>query len=408
VTVSAVQIIAAQAKGLINVTGLAKACDTLKFPFYLAATILDKETDGRNIFGHDKGGAFSDPTGANIEVTEERYREFRRLIDGGMTSNGVGPMQITWKGYFPVMEADGLKPWIPADNILFGVSILAASLKVGLDQGLTLEKAFWNTAKSYNGNASYADDAVTRARTWAVTVGTSDMEVNVADERIPFRGAGLTCRCVVESLPLVEEEMLLRGLISNNIDIYQLGYRDDVPSSSGTHARGFNIDVGQYSDAEIDIWRLHGYNMQHRTRAQGFALEHGHGGPWGCPHGSPAALDQMAQWRLRQNGLISRGPVLGRWPVKDYRDAMVERKKVIMALADDVAKATVAEQIRRGAELGKAIAKGFLTADDIVSAGKDEPDPTNEYQAPKTFVTRDHDLLVDIRDALKRLTLPTP
>jgi hypothetical protein len=36
VTVSAVQILQAQAKGLINVTTLAKCCDEYSFPIYLA------------------------------------------------------------------------------------------------------------------------------------------------------------------------------------------------------------------------------------------------------------------------------------------------------------------------------------------------------------------------------------
>jgi hypothetical protein len=177
-TVSAAQIKAAEAKGLINVAALARACDAYDFPFFLACTILQKETGGANVFGHDKGGAMY---GAG-EVTEAKYREFRRLIDSGQTSNGVGPMQITWKGYFPVMEADGLKPWLAADNILFGVGILSRSLKRGLEQGLTLEKAFWQAAKSYNGNASYADDAIIKARTWAATVGTSDMETTPPED----------------------------------------------------------------------------------------------------------------------------------------------------------------------------------------------------------------------------------
>ncbi len=401
-TVSPAQIIAAQAKGLINVVPLAEACDKYKFPFHLGCVILDKETDGKNIFGHDKGGAFSDPDGKDIEVTEGRYREFRRLIDSGMTSNGVGPMQITWKGYFPVMESQGLKPWVPADNIMFGISILSASLTRGLEQGLTLEKAFWNTAKSYNGNASYADDAVVKARTWAATVGSSDMTVT---ERIPFRG-GLTCSCVVESLPWVELDMIRRGVIKQSIDIKQLGYRDDVSASAGTHARGGCVDVAQRNAAAIDVWRRWGWTMQDRSPWFPDA-PHAHGWPYGCPHLSDAAKAQRTDWNNRRNGLVNNEPVIGRWPV-DKWDVALERMVPTLFTAEDIAKATVAEQIRRGAELGKAIAKGFLTADDIIASGRDEPDDTNKFQAAKTFVTNDHNLLLDIRELLKEAAKQTP
>jgi hypothetical protein len=75
-----------------------------------------------------------------------------------------------------------------------------------------------------------------------------------------------------------------------------------------------------------------------------------------------------------------------------------------MPTAKDIANELVNELVREAPR----IAKAFLSADNIVAAGKDEPDETNEFQAPKTFLTRDHDLLVDIRDAVKDLAPPTP
>jgi hypothetical protein len=137
--------------------------------------------------------------------------------------------------------------------------------------------------------------------------------------------------------------MLLRGLIKSNIDIFQGGYNAGrVGASAGTHDQGGCTDVGQYSDAQIDIWRLHGWTMQHRTPAQGF-MHHAHGWPWGCPHLAPAAQSQAAQWRNRQNGLVSRGRVVGRWPIDTWTTARDKRKKVLMALKDDVAAAVVAK-----------------------------------------------------------------
>lgn len=154
---------------------------------------------------------------------------------------------------------------------------------------------------------------------------------------IPFRGAGLTCACVVESLPWVELDLLLQGLIHESVDIYQLGYRNDVAASAGTHAGGGNTDVAQFSDAQIRVWRKWGWTIQHRTRAQGFDMDHGHGWPLGCPHLSAGGRAQAAQWANRQNGLVSRGPISGPYTTTTWKTALKENK---MALLDDITAAT--------------------------------------------------------------------
>lgn len=159
-------------------------------------------------------------------------------------------------------------------------------------------------------------------------------------ERVPFRG-GWTCSCVATSLPLVEEEMLLRGLIKDRIDIFQLGHRGDVKASAGTHDAGGNVDVGQYSDEQIDIWRLWGWTMQNRSPwFPGNA--HAHGAPYGCPHIAAGGQYQVTAWDNRRNGLASSGPVQGRWPVKGWKTALRERKPIVMALKDDIAAEVVA------------------------------------------------------------------
>ena len=128
--------------------------------------------------------------------------------------------------------------------------------------------------------------------------------------RVRFRG-GWTCVCVARSLPLVELEMIRRGIITRSIDIYQLGYRSDVSASAGTHSGGGCTDVAQYSPEALTVWRDYGWTTQHRTRAQGFAADHGHGFPYGCPHLSPAARYQASEWRAGRNGLRSRDRITG-------------------------------------------------------------------------------------------------
>lgn len=163
-----------------------------------------------------------------------------------------------------------------------------------------------------------------------------------ASGRVWFRGLGWTCTCVANSLPAVEDELLIRGLISNSVDIYQLGYRNDVSASAGTHAGGGNTDVAQYNDAQIDVWRLHGWTIQHRTRAQGFSIDHGHGWPLGCPHLSPSGNGQWSQWRNHTNGLASYGSIAGRWPIDSYTTAQGKRRGIIVAFKDEIINGVVA------------------------------------------------------------------
>lgn len=132
--------------------------------------------------------------------------------------------------------------------------------------------------------------------------------------KVKFR-SGYTCSCVADTLPLIEREMIARGIIKSSIDIHQLGWRTDVSASAGTHARGGVIDTAQYSPEQLAVWRSWGVEMQHRTRAQGFSMDHGHGVWRGCPHLSPAAADQDREWLAGRNGLRSRGKIAGPGPI---------------------------------------------------------------------------------------------
>jgi hypothetical protein len=130
--------------------------------------------------------------------------------------------------------------------------------------------------------------------------------------KVRFRG-GWTCECVAKSLPLVEADMIKKGIIKHNVDIFQLGYNSSVEASAGTHDGGGNTDVGQYSDAGIKVWREWGWCQQHRTPAQGFS-NHGHGWPKGCPHMSKGGNYQASEWQAGRNGLRSKGPITGPGP----------------------------------------------------------------------------------------------
>nr|DAV51512.1 MAG TPA: NlpC/P60 family [Caudoviricetes sp.] len=74
------------------------AADSVGCPWWAALACLWMETGeyGANVFGHDAGGAYS----GGGEVTEEKFRDFYAQISAGATSNGVGPLQVTYPGYF--------------------------------------------------------------------------------------------------------------------------------------------------------------------------------------------------------------------------------------------------------------------------------------------------------------------
>ena len=100
------------AGGLVNADLIVQAASATGVPLAIAAAMIQKETGGKNIYGHDAGGVYSTLTGpvvvggivyekgADIPVTWLNFVEFLRLVTAGAKSNGVGPAQITYSGYF--------------------------------------------------------------------------------------------------------------------------------------------------------------------------------------------------------------------------------------------------------------------------------------------------------------------
>lgn len=152
---------AATKYGMHNVGSLAIAADKAKMPFYSACALMEKESMGKNVYGHDAGGALS---GYPHDVDESNFKVFMHLINTGHKSNGVGPAQITWKGFFPDMVRKGLKAWVPVDNMYYGFTLLMG---------------YYNTSKSwsaagtkYNGSGQYGADFNKKVVAWKKRVGS--------------------------------------------------------------------------------------------------------------------------------------------------------------------------------------------------------------------------------------------
>ena len=200
--------------------------------------------------------------------------------------------------------------------------IVATTLQPGDFARVTAKSGLWARTKpngprvkvrpyGYDFRVTDIDQGFAKASSYWYSLEFLAERVKV--ERIAFRGR-LVCICVATSLPYVEQAMIKAGIIKHSIDLWQGGYnKGGVKASAGTHDRGGNIDVGQYSYAALKIWREWGWPMQARTRAQGFS-PHGHGWPKGCTHLSAGGAYQASEWQNGRNGLRSRAAITGPGP----------------------------------------------------------------------------------------------
>ena len=133
-TVTAEQIKIAKDAGMREVDTIAQCCNETGARFYIALAMLEKETGNcRNVYGHDAGGALSGFPGT---VDKSNFAVFEWLVfKKGQTSNGVGPSQLTFKGFFTDMEAKGLKPYDLHDNIAYGIKLIQGYYRAGRNAG---------------------------------------------------------------------------------------------------------------------------------------------------------------------------------------------------------------------------------------------------------------------------------
>ncbi|GGA72745.1 hypothetical protein GCM10011490_24410 [Pseudoclavibacter endophyticus] len=183
---TAVEIMAAH--GQQNAAATVRASLEVSIPVWLGAAVIAKESNGRNVFGHDVGGAMR---GAG-EVTPAKYAEFRRLIAAGHTSNGVGPAQITWKGFFTQADREGVDLTDPLQNIRFGLRLLAGYLG-----GDFSDAGIRRAGTAYNGAQSYGDDLVRQAAVW----------------RQRLAGADLTAADFLSALSDTQQQAVYRALV---------------------------------------------------------------------------------------------------------------------------------------------------------------------------------------------------
>lgn len=176
----------AAAFGLSNATAIAAAAKRVDLPLALAFALIQGESNGRNIYGHDKGGALSTrgrpvtvcgethPAESSIEVTPANYKVFLIMIGAGATSNGVGPGQITYArelpdgrsgGYHRLAAEEGLDLAHPEDNAFFSLRLFKAHLD-GRSGNVTEAGTLYNAGNLRSGVNGYGLALAKRADDW--------------------------------------------------------------------------------------------------------------------------------------------------------------------------------------------------------------------------------------------------
>ena len=136
---------------LQNVDTAWRVSQKIGMPFYLMCALLEKESMGKNVYGHDVGGVNSRP--GEWPVTKENFKEFyRRVVVLRQTSNGVGPLQLTWRGFFTQMKDQGLRAWVPYDNMLFGGKLFMGYYNTHRRNGHSVSESIRRAGVQYNGS----------------------------------------------------------------------------------------------------------------------------------------------------------------------------------------------------------------------------------------------------------------
>ena len=164
-----------------------QVAEEYKIPLALLCAVIEKESNGRHIYGHDTDGVYSTRgrtvvvdglsygVGANVPVTPRNFAEFERRVLAGEKSNGVGIMQITYAGpvradgtrdggYLRVAREKGLDLSKELDNIRMGADIIRGHLqKAG---GVPSKDAVVYVGTKYNGRSTYGEDLWVKYNKW--------------------------------------------------------------------------------------------------------------------------------------------------------------------------------------------------------------------------------------------------
>lgn len=167
------------AGGLANADLIVQAASATGLPLAILAAMVQKESGGQNIYGRDGKDTASPGVYANdypLQVTKENFTEFRAAVLAGQKSNGVGPSQITYPGYWK--QYPDYPFWDVLANLKFGATLL-----MDLLDGDYSDASISSAGARYNGGTNpgekaiaYGADLLTETNTWrARLAGASEI-----------------------------------------------------------------------------------------------------------------------------------------------------------------------------------------------------------------------------------------
>jgi hypothetical protein len=154
--------------GLQNHDIIAAQCVQAGVPYYAACGLFEQASNGANVWGGAPGGTFSE---LPMPVSEELFQAFWwEVTQNGKKSNGVGPGQLS-QGRVQQMLDDGLKPWLPDDNIGYSLHAIRA-----IYDDPKWGNGSWELAAAYYNGGTTPDHAygaatIYKIRTWKKRFG---------------------------------------------------------------------------------------------------------------------------------------------------------------------------------------------------------------------------------------------
>lgn len=171
----AVDIISAA--GVENAAAIVAASNNTGLPLGVAMGMIMKETGGANIYGHDAGGACC----GWGQVTEDNFRgSFLPVVLAGGTSNGVGPTQITYPGYF--RQNPGYPWWDPYSNCVVGFNLLKGYCGGDYsDASLVAAGSTYNSGSPTGTASTYGRTFATLAEDWTARLAGASTDVDLSN-----------------------------------------------------------------------------------------------------------------------------------------------------------------------------------------------------------------------------------
>jgi hypothetical protein len=175
-------------QGVHNARAVLRGIERAGIPIAAGLAMVQHESQGQNIYGHDSGGTYSTAGGpvilqgnrysmnSNIEVTPTNFSIFLIKIIAGAKSNGVGPAQVTYAGelpdgrsggYFRQMLERRLMPWDAGHNVEFGCWLLAQNW----DRTHDWVRAFGHYNGGTTPNLTYGNAVLHRMQRWQELIG---------------------------------------------------------------------------------------------------------------------------------------------------------------------------------------------------------------------------------------------